>query len=217
MENPIRNYWKLKLYEVIKALKKNNINCFLAETREAALELAYSDIIPNSGAKTISWGGSATLKETKICDNLIDSNKYTLFNPQEPNLSSEEKMEIRKKALTCDLYLTGCNGITEDGILLNLDMIGNRIAALTFGPKNVLVFAGRNKIYANMDIAIEKIKNYTSPINCMRLEMATPCFQSGYCEDCQSQSRICNSWSIIEKCFPKNRITVILINEEIGF
>jgi len=99
---------------------------------------------------------------------------------------------------------------------VNLDMIGNRIGGLTFGPKEVVVLAGRNKIVPDLEDAMLRIKNYVAPVNAMRLEMKTPCVKTGRCEDCKSPSRICNTWTITEKAFPKGRVHVILINRDLG-
>ncbi len=106
--------------------------------------------------------------------------------------------------------------MTEDGHLVNLDMTGNRVAALTFGPKKVVVFVGRNKIVADLESAMCRIKDYAAPANAMRLNYKTPCVKTSVCADCKSPSRICNTWTITEKSYPKKRVAVILINEELG-
>ena len=106
--------------------------------------------------------------------------------------------------------------MTEEGQLVNLDMIGNRIGALTFGPKSVVVLVGRNKIVADVEEAMYRIKNFVAPANAMRLDMKTPCVKTSYCEECSSPKRICNTWTITEKSFPKGRVKVVLINEELG-
>jgi hypothetical protein len=115
-----------------------------------------------------------------------------------------------------DLYLTGTNAVTEDGCLVNLDMIGNRVAALTFGPKKVVVFVGRNKIVSDLESAMYRIKDYAAPTNAMRLNCKTPCVKTSECADCKSPGRICNTWTITEKSYPKERVTVVLINEDLG-
>jgi len=131
-------------------------------------------------------------------------------------VSPEEKLELRKQALLADLFVTGTNAVTEAGQLVNLDMVGNRIAALTFGPKNVVLLIGRNKIVSDLDDAMYRIKNYVAPTNVMRLDMKTPCRKTSYCEECKSTARICNTWTITEKSFPKGRVKIVLINENLG-
>ena len=126
-------------------------------------------------------------------------------------------MERRRQSLLVDLYITGTNSITEDGTLINLDMIGNRVAALTFGPKHVIVLVGKNKIVQDMNDAMFRIKNFAAPVNTMRLDKKTPCAKTSYCEECSSPDRICNTWTITEKSFPKGRVKVVIINEDLGF
>jgi len=130
--------------------------------------------------------------------------------------SPEENMDLRRKALLMDLFITGTNALTEGGLLVNLDMIGNRACAINFGPKHVVVLVGRNKIVSELDDALYRVKNYAGPANAMRLDKKTPCVKTSYCEDCKSPDRICNVWTITEKSFPKGRIRVVLINQDLG-
>jgi hypothetical protein len=147
---------------------------------------------------------------------LFESPDWDVITVEEKGLDDAEKLERRRQALLSDLYFLGANAVTEDGILVNLDMIGNRVAALTFGPKKVVVLVGRNKICADLFGAMERVKEYASPANCMRLNMKTPCIKSASCLDCSSDDRICNTWTITEKSFPPGRTVVILINEDLG-
>jgi len=126
-------------------------------------------------------------------------------------------MDLRRKSLLVDLFITGTNAVTESGQLVNLDMIGNRVAAIMWGPKNVLLIIGRNKICGDIEEAMVRIKTYAAPVNTMNLDKKTPCRETGVCHDCKSPDRICNYWSIAEKSFTKNRIKIILVNEELGF
>jgi len=111
---------------------------------------------------------------------------------------------------------TGSNAVTLCGKLINLDMVGNRTSAISFGPKKVVIFAGRNKIVADVTTGIERVRNVAAPLNAKRHDFQTPCVKTGRCHDCNSPQRICNTWSIIDKCFPKSRIKVILIDEDLG-
>lgn len=217
MKNAIDHFWKLRLEEVKGQLEKNNFDVYLAEDAAEAGKLVIDKLIPASGAKSISYGGSTTMKEAGLHDALMGLKGIELLRPDDPKLSLEEKLEIRRQGLLVDFYLSGTNAVTEDGWLVNLDMIGNRVGAITFGPKQVVILAGRNKIVADLEAAIYRIKDYAAPVNAMRLDCKTPCAKSGECQDCKSPGRICNSWTITEKSFPKGRIKVILINEELGF
>lgn len=115
-----------------------------------------------------------------------------------------------------DLFLTGSNAVTESGILVNLDMIGNRVAALIFGPKYVLIVVGRNKLVPDLERGMARVKNVAAPLNAIRHNCKTPCVTTSFCHDCQSPDRICNTWMITEKAYPKGRIKVVLINEDLG-
>ena len=137
--------------------------------------------------------------------------------PYDKNLSPDETLERRRQSLLVDLYLTGTNAVTESGQLVNLDMIGNRIGGITFGPKHVIILVGRNKISSDLDEALFRVKNYAAPVNTMRLDKKTPCAKTSYCEECKSPDRICNTWTITEKSFPKGRVKVVLINDDLGF
>ena len=130
--------------------------------------------------------------------------------------SPEENMEIRRRSVLADLFITGTNALTEGGLLVNLDMLGNRACSINFGPKHVVILVGRNKIVSELDDAMYRVKNYAAPANAMRLEKKTPCVKTSYCEDCKSPDRICNVWTITEKSFPKGRIKVVLINQDLG-
>jgi hypothetical protein len=217
MDNPIRHYWEIRLKNVQKALTRNNFDVYIAENKDLAKKIAYDTIIPAMGPTTISWGGSMTFVGTRLYEALKNDPRYTVIDTYDKSLSPQESIQRRRESLLTDLFITGTNAVTETGHLVNLDMIGNRIAALTFGPKQVLLFIGRNKIVADRAAAIERVKNYAAPVNVMRLEKKSPCGQTGRCEDCSSPDRICNTWTITEKSFPKHRVKIVLINEEMGF
>ncbi len=158
-----------------------------------------------------------TLISTGLYDELKNNSAFNVLDTYDKNLSPENSLERRRQSLLVDLYLTGSNAVTEAGQLVNLDMIGNRVGAITFGPKNVVILVGRNKIVASLDEALFRVKNYAAPVNTMRLNKKTPCVKTSYCEECKSPDRICNYWAITEKSFPKGRIKVVLINQVLGF
>jgi L-lactate utilization protein LutB len=216
MQNPVENYWKIRLYELKTVLEDNNFEVFLAGSASEARDIVVNTLIPQLLPKSVSWGGSLTFGDTGINEVLGKSAGLTIINPYEPGITAAEAYERRRQALLVDLYFTGANAVTEEGQLVNLDMTGNRVGALNFGPKNVVVVAGRNKIVPSLEEAMMRIKNYAAPTNAMRLEKKTPCVMTSYCEDCKSPERICNVWAITEKSFPKGRIKVVLINQDLG-
>jgi L-lactate utilization protein LutB len=217
MDQPSDNYWRLRLADLKTALESNNFDVYLADDRQAACRIVLEDIIPKLNAKSVSWGGSMTVQvATGLYERLKDHPDLDVLDTYDKKLSDEQKQELRRQALLADLFITGTNAITESGQLVNLDMIGNRIGALTFGPRYVVILAGRNKLAANLDEAMYRVKNYAAPTNAMRLDKKTPCVKTSFCEECKSPDRICNSWTITEKSFPKARVKVVLINEDLG-
>jgi len=217
MENPIENYWKTRLTELKETLTENNFEVFVAENTDEAKSIVLEKIIPEIAPKSVSWGGSLTFVATGLYDVLKNNNDLNVLDTYDKTLSPEESLERRRQSLLVDLFITGSNAVTETGQLVNLDMIGNRVGALTFGPKNVIILVGRNKIVPDLDEAMFRIKNYAAPVNTMRLDKKTPCAKTSFCGDCKSPDRICNTWTITEKSFPKKRVKIILINKDLGF
>ncbi|MEF3254764.1 MAG: lactate utilization protein, partial [Deferribacterales bacterium] len=169
--------------KVINALLKNGFRASYYESRDTAL--SYIDTII-AEYNVIGIGGSMTLlNDLKILTRNSLAGKKIL-NHNDPNLSLEEKHEIRKLQQTCDLFLTSTNALTEDGKLVNIDGVGNRINAMLFGPKKSLIIAGINKVVANVEDGIKRIKRVASPMNAKRLNVNTPCAKLGYCTDCDS-------------------------------
>jgi len=216
MNKPIEHYWRIRLADLKEALEANNFEVFLADNAAAAKKIVLEEIIPKSGAKSISWGGSMTFTGTGLYDELKNAKDLQVLDVYDKTIPVEAMMERRRQALLVDLFITGSNAVTETGSLVNLDMTGNRVAALTFGPKSVIVLVGRNKVVPDLEQAMLRIKNYAAPVNSMRLDKKTPCIKTSYCEECKSTERICNTWTITEKSYPKCRIKVVLINEDLG-
>jgi len=216
VDKPIEHYWRIRLKTVREALEENNFEVFLAKDAEEAKRIALEKIIPALDVKSISWGGSMTFVSTSLYDALKDASDIQVIDTYDKSLSPEESLERRRQSLLADLFITGTNAVTEGGQLVNLDMIGNRVAALTFGPKFVIVLVGRNKIVPDLQFAMDRIKDYAAPANVMRLDKKTPCAKTAFCEECKSPDRICNTWTLTEKSFPKGRVKVILINEDLG-
>lgn len=217
MDNPMENYWNIRLDQLKTALEKNHFNVFVAKNVGEAKAFVLEGLLPKTGAKSVSWGGSVTFVQTGLYDALKDRKDLDILDTYDKNFTPAEGLERRRRSLLTDLFITGTSAITEDGCLVNLDMIGNRVSAITFGPRHVVILAGRNKITSDLEDAMNRIKNYAAPVNTMRLDKKTPCVKTSVCADCNSPDRICNTWVITEKSFPKGRVTVVLINEDLGF
>ncbi|HOI93272.1 MAG TPA: lactate utilization protein [Syntrophobacter fumaroxidans] len=216
MDKPFDHYWQLRLSDLKETLEANNFEVFLADNKEQACKLVLERIIPGIGAKSISWGGSMTFVATGLYEKVKALPGLEVIDTYDRSIPREEATERRRRALLVDLYITGTNAVTETGKLVNLDMTGNRVASIIFGPRNVILLIGRNKVVPDLEDAMLRVKNYTAPVNAMRLDMQTPCVSTSFCEECKSPSRICNTWTITEKSFPKGRIKIVLINEDLG-
>lgn len=216
MDKPVDKFHLLRLNELKEVLESNNFEVFIAEDVAAAKKIVMEEIVAKSAAKTVSWGGSMTVGGVKVIDAVKGMDTLAVIDTTAADISNEEKLERRRQALLVDLFFTGTNAITEEGQLVNLDMIGNRIGGLTFGPKEVVVLAGRNKVVPDVEDAVGRIRDFVAPVNAMRLDMNTPCVKTGRCVDCSSTARICNTWTITEKSFPKGRVKIVLINEDLG-
>ncbi len=217
MHGAIQSYWKKKCETCAEALKKNRFQVYLTETLEEAEQLVIDKIVPGLDVHTVSWGDSLTVLSTGILDYFRNKDGLEVIEIDGEGMSFDLQIERRRKALLTDLFFTGANAVTEDGLLVNLDMIGNRVGAITFGPKHVVLLIGRNKITRDLDAAMERTKYYAAPVNAARFGLSTPCVSTAECSDCSSKDRICNVWTITEKAFPAGRIKVVLINQDLGF
>ncbi len=206
-------YYLIKLKRVARALKKNGIEAYIAKDSSEALKKALS-LIPKKA--TVGLGGSRTVVEIGLLDALRKGN-YQLFDQYDKSLSREQSIEMRKKGTHADCFVAGSNAITEDGKIVNIDGMGNRLAAFCYGPQRVIIVVGRNKIVTNLEAAIWRVKNVAAPMNAMRFGLDTPCVKTGVCTDCDSPQRICNLTLIIEKQKMVGRISVILVNQDLGF
>jgi len=216
MAQPIDMYWKIKLAEVKEQLVSNNFEVTITDSLSDAKTLVLEKFIPELKPQRISWGGSMTFVASGLYDALKDTPDMEVVDTFDKSPSNSEMLERKRASLLVDLFFTGTNAITEDGQLVNLDMMGNRVAALTFGPKHVIVLVGRNKIVPEIEDAMARIKDLAAPANAMRLDKKTPCTKTAYCHECSSPDRICNTWTITEKSFPKQRVKILLINDDMG-
>lgn len=167
--------------------------------------------------RTVSYGDSMTVRATGIVEELKGREDLVFYDGFDKDLTREENLEQRRQGMIADLFFTGINAISMTGSLYWLDMVGNRIAPLSFGPKRVVLLAGKNKLAATPEDAWQRIRDIAAPGNVARHPgFNTPCAKTGKCADCNSPQRICNARLSLERCFPKGRILVILIDEEAG-
>lgn len=203
--------------KVIAKLVRNGFGVFPVPD-VAAAGLLIRQQIEGLRPESISFGDSMTLYATGTVDWLRRQNDFPLIDTFEKGVRFKELIERRRRALLCHTFLTGVNAVSaSDGTLYWLDMIGNRIAPVAFGPRHVILVAGVNKIVETPEEAYRRIREEAAPRNVARHEgMKTPCAVTGRCSDCSSPDRICNERLILHKCHPKGRISLVLIGQDLG-
>lgn len=197
---------------VVKALESRNMEAYYVKTKEEALAKAL-ELIPEGSS--ISWGGSMSAAEIGLLD-AVRAGNYEVLD-RNAKETREEQLEIMHQALNCDVYLGSANAVSEDGILINIDGNANRVAAYSYGPKNVLLIVGMNKVVKTEADAMSRAKNEAAPINAQRFGIQTPCVKSGTCADCKSPECICCQILITRFSRVPKRIKVILVDENLGF
>ena len=206
-------YYETLANTVIKNLEKRQMEGYYCPTIEEAEKKVFSYL--DNGC-TVSFGGSMTLDETGMLTALRHDPSIHLIDRAKASTPAETK-KMYHEALSADYYLMSTNAITTDGELVNIDGTGNRVAALIYGPENVIILAGMNKVSANVEEALSRVHNIASAMNCKRLDRKTPCAATGVCGDCLSPDCICNQVVITRRSGIKGRIKVILIGEEYGY
>ncbi len=202
--------------KLINSLKKRNFKAYFCRNKHEANELILKSV---SKDEIISWGGSITIDELGI-KNILKENNYKLIDRDSAE-TNKEKEDLIIKSITSDVFLMSANAVSEDGEIVNIDKKGNRIAALCFGAERVFIVIGVNKIVKSLNDAVSRARNIAAPVNAQRIadiiKMNTPCTSNGSCADCKTEDSICSNILITRLSCPKNRITVIIVNEELGF
>jgi hypothetical protein len=198
--------------KVVEALKKRSFDAMYFDTREEAIEKIMA-FIPKD--HQISWGGSKTFVDLGIQERLAKEG-YNLLDRDKAQ-SPAERTDIMRRALLCDTFLCSANAISEDGQLVNIDGNGNRVAAMIFGPKQVILAAGMNKVTKTLEAALVRARTIAAPLNMQRFaDHKTPCNENGTCADCLSLDTICSHIVTTRFCKPAGRIKVILIGQDLG-
>jgi len=208
-----------RIQDLLARLHENNFPAFYAKDKKAAFDKVMS-MIPEGSI--VGFGDSVTVRQIGVVDALERGN-YTFLNSWRSGISAEESLRLRKQALTSDVFVTGTNALTLDGKLVNVDGLGNRVAAMLFGPNKVIIVIGINKIVETLEDALNRIRNEAAPLNVKRhthFDPMPPCGNTGVCSDCSSPWRICNKTVIIERQFDNDKykpiITVVIVGEKLG-
>lgn len=198
------------------ALSRNRFDARIVATSRDAFA-AIRSIVEAERPELVAFGDSMTLRATGILEWLRRDDRFRLLDGFDPAMPRHERLEIRRKALLCDLFLTGINAVTTQGTLHWLDMVGNRIAPVAFGPRRVVLVAGHNKIVTSREEAETRIRCLAAPQNVAHHPgFRTPCAVTGTCTDCNSADRTCNTRMEMLRCHPAGRVTVILVDEKLG-
>ncbi len=198
---------------LIKNLNRRNMEAFYCETGKEAVQ-KVSELIEDGS--TITWGGSMTIRDLGIPDELRKRGTLQVLD-RDLAETPEEKQEIYYQAFKSDVYLTSANAISEDGVIVNVDGNGNRVAAISWGPKKVIFVIGINKVVQTTDAALSRARGIASPINTQRFDIKTPCKIDGACHNCNSPESICSYIHFLRNSRTKGRHTVILVGEILGY
>lgn len=195
--------------KVIKGLNSRNMTGYYASSAEEAKKIAL-DLIPEGS--TVTMGGGMSVHEIGLVDALKNGNYNFLDRDQ-----AEDKRAAMLAAYDADFFLSSCNAITEDGVLINIDGNSNRVSAIAQGPKKVLFIVGMNKVCSDVDGAMKRARNVAAPINAQRFGLDTPCAKTGSCMNCKSPDTICCQFLVTRFSRHADRIHVILVNDSLGF
>ena len=214
-DDPITVTYKNQSDQIIKNLKKRNMNGIYCENSAIAVA-TICQMIPKGAI--VALGGSETILESGLVNNLrkLDIN---LLDRYQEGITPEEVNEMRKKGLMADIFIASSNAITKEGKLVNMDGMGNRVASMIYGPEKVILMVGMNKVVSTVDDAISRIKTIAAPMDSLRVNKETPCSKLGFCNDphCHAPNRICSQLVVIESNLIKDRITVGLVGETLGY
>ena len=197
---------------LVKNLKSRHFEAVYCKTREDALKQAL-EWIPEGA--TVGWGGALSAQQIGLMEALKSGNYRAL--DRDTCKTPQEREEMAKACMFCDVFLTGANALSLDGQMVNVDGNGNRVGAVVYGPKSVLVIAGMNKVTENLDAAVNRARTVAAPMNQQRFQLNNPCTVTGVCADCKSEECICNQIVITRHCRPAGRIKFIIVGEELGF
>ena len=194
---------------LVRNLQNRHFGAYYCKTKEEALVKAL-ELIPEGA--TVGWGGATSAQQIGLLDAVHDP-KYRCIDRD----TAPDRAQAMRECLWADVFITGANAISLDGQMVNIDGIGNRLAAICYGPKSIVVIAGMNKVADSLELAVQRARTVAAPINKQRFPGDTPCLVTGSCADCRSEACICNEILVTRNCRPAGRIQFVLVGEELGF
>lgn len=211
MPTPKQLYYEKRAAILVKNLKSRHFEAYYCPDKASALETALT-LIPEGSS--VGWGGAMSAEQIGLID-AVRNGSYQVLD-RDMAKTPEERIEIQKKCLLCDVFLTGANGLSIDGQMVNIDGNGNRAGAIVYGPEHVIVIAGMNKVEDTLEAAVRRARTVAAPANQQRFLLNNPCTVTGTCADCKSEQCICNQIVITRNCRPAGRIQFILVGEDLG-
>lgn len=211
MATPKELYYEKRGNILVKNLQSRHFEAYYCATKEDALQKAL-ELIPEGAS--VGWGGAQTCEQIGLIEALRGGN----YRPMDRSRAKTpaEREQMMHDMLACDVFLTGANGMSLDGQMVNIDGTGNRVAAIVYGPRNILVVAGMNKVEDTLEAAMNRARTVAAPMNCQRFDLKNPCSLTGTCGNCKNETCICNQILITRHCRPIGRIKFILVGEDLG-
>lgn len=197
--------------KVVKAMESRHFEAYYCGTKEEALKKAL-ELIPEGSV--VAWGGSVTMNEIGLSE-ALHNGKYQLIDRDAA--PPEKRRKLMRQGLLADYFISGANAVSEDGEIVNIDGMGNRVGAIVYGPDHVVMIAGMNKVAKTLEDAVKRARTIAAPINKQRFGGTTPCVKTGSCGDCKAEDCICCQMLVTRVCRPAGRIKVILVGEDLGF
>lgn len=210
--DPKGKYYEKRGQLLVKNLRSRHFDACYCANKEEALAKAL-ELIPVG--VSVGWGGALSAQQIGLLDAVKTGDYRAIDRDQAP--TPEDREEAMRQCLLSDVFITGANALSMDGQMVNIDGNGNRVAAIVYGPRSVIVVAGMNKAVDTLEAAVNRARTVAAPMNKQRFPMQTPCEVTGTCADCKSDGCICNQILITRNCKPAGRIKVILVGEELGF
>lgn len=211
MSDPKQKYYSKRAEILVKNLCSRHFEAYFCETKEKALEKAL-ELIPEGS--TVGWGGAMSAKQIGLLD-AVNNGPYNAID-RDKTTTPEERKKAMKSCLMADVFITGANAISMDGQMVNIDGVGNRVAAIVYGPESIIVVVGMNKVMDTLEAAMIRARTVAAPMNKQRFDAQTPCEVTGVCGDCKSEGCICNQILITRNSKPAGKIKMVLVGEDLG-
>ena len=212
MEKATRDFYDKRGAILVKNLQKRHFEAYYCATKEAALEQVMA-LIPTGSS--VGWGGAISAAQVGVQE-AVKAGDYTVID-RDAFSDPAEKLRCMRECFNADFFITGANALSLDGQMVNIDGNGNRVGMIVYGPKNIIVVAGMNKVCATLEDAVKRARTVAAPMNQQRFGLPNPCTCTGVCGDCLTETSICNQILITRNCKPAGRIKFVLVGEELGF